>query len=85
LGIILKIKNIKICVNTLGSRLIFKVFSIRLEYFINILLSYSRNQNLQNNTILFVCIFLGRNQRFLTFSFMSVHARLSNIHYWHHH
>jgi len=31
---ILKIKNIKICANTPDSRLIFKLFPIRLEYFI---------------------------------------------------
>jgi len=77
---ILKIKNIKICVNTLGSRSIFKVFPIRLEYLINI------NQIQKIKTVPFAYFaFLGRNQRSLTFSFMSVHVRLSNDPYWHRH
>jgi len=63
LGNISKIKNIKICVNTSGSRLIFNVFPIRLEYFINIII-FKKSKSIKQQYSFCLCLFRQKSALF---------------------
>jgi len=68
----MKIKNIKICLNTHGSRLIFKVFPIRLEYFINIIL-FKKSKSIKQHYSF--CLYLFRQKSALFNILLHVHSR----------
>jgi len=59
----LKIKNIKICVNTPGLRLIFKVLPIRLKYFINIII-FKKSKFLKQHYFFYLYLFRQKSALF---------------------